>query len=327
CRCYHTGSCCSVRGCKSEEKLYLFITTNHLLCSKDCGELVTGHVCGEIVKKLWHMKTCSLFLAALLLPTIQAVCPDKQPGLQLWLPGHREDHRVTIGYGKKVLLAASATVHSIHIVHGGKLVIADSSRPIVLRAKHILIGQTGELHIGSLDCPYRGNLTISLFGRSDDSDTEHGYFGRKFIGVGTGGTLEIHGRKKLSWTFLNKTLQPGESSQNRYHFQRSWGNRGIIIHVIDPKTGDVLLNERFDTYRSKDESRRLAQYVDTVEAGLILAMVVNDEGSNNLEETAKRSLSNLGSQHISSLGFRHVWTFIVVKGDVSSAVEDHSVYQ
>lgn len=61
---------------------------------------------------------------------------------------------------------------------------------------------------------------------------------------------------------------------------------------------------RFDTYRSKDESCRLAKYVDNVEAGLILAMVVNDEGSNNLEDSAKKSLDRLGSKHISSLGFR-----------------------
>ncbi|XP_028258458.1 cell migration-inducing and hyaluronan-binding protein [Parambassis ranga] len=273
------------------------------------------------------MKTCIMFLAALLLPSIQAVCPDKEPGLQPWVPGHSEAHRVTIGYGRKVLLTSSATVHSIEILNGGKLVIADTNRPILLRTKHILIGNKGELHIGSPDCPYRGNLTISLFGRLDDSDEEHSYFGRKYIGVGTGGTLEIHGERKLSWTFLNKTLHPGESNQNNYLFQRSWGNRGIIVHIIDPKTGEVLRDDRFDTYRSKDESRRLAKYLDDVETGLILAMVVNDEGSNNLEDSAKKNLTRLGSRHITSLGFRHPWTFIVKKGDPSSAVEDHAVYQ
>uniref|UniRef100_A0A8D3C7J5 Cell migration inducing hyaluronidase 1 n=1 Tax=Scophthalmus maximus TaxID=52904 RepID=A0A8D3C7J5_SCOMX len=234
--------------------------------------------------------------------SLAAVCPDKEPGLQPWMPGHSKDHRVTIGYGRKVLLTTSATVHSIEILNGGKLVIADTNRPILLRTKHILIGNKGELHIGSPDCPYRGNLTISLFG----SDEEHSYFGRKYIGVGTRGTLEIHGKKKLSWTFLNKTLHPGESNQNNYLFQRSWGNRGIIVHVIDPKTGEVLHDDRFDTYRSKDESRRLAKYVDGVEAGLILAVMVNDEGSNNLEDTAKKNLSRLGSQLISTLGFRSV---------------------
>ncbi|XP_075867464.1 cell migration-inducing and hyaluronan-binding protein [Nelusetta ayraudi] len=274
-----------------------------------------------------EMMTFIMVFAALMLPSIQMVCPDKEPGLQPWTPGHSQEHRVTIGYGKKVLLTTSATVHSIEILNGGKLVIADTDSSIELRAKHILIGNKGELHIGSKDCPYRGNLTISLFGRLDDSDQAHSYFGRKFLGVGTGGTLEIHGARKMSWTFLNKTLQPGESNQRNYSFQRSWGNRGIIVHVIDPDSGEVINTDRFDTYRSKDESRRLAHYVDEVADGFILTVVVNDEGSNNLEEFAKKSLSSLGSQHISSLGFRHPWTFIVKKGVPSSAVEDHAVYQ
>nr|XP_061819850.1 cell migration-inducing and hyaluronan-binding protein-like isoform X1 [Nerophis lumbriciformis] len=273
------------------------------------------------------MKTCFVLLAALLLPTIQPLCPDKEPGLKPWMPGHSEHHRVVIGYGRKVLLTTSATVHSIEIKNGGKLVIADTNRPILLRTKHILIGNKGELHIGSPECPFKGNLTISLFGRLDDSDQEHSYFGRKYIGVGTGGTLEIHGAKKLSWTFLNKTLHPGESKQNKYLFERSWGNRGIIVHVIEPKTGEVLRNDRFDTYRSKEESHRLAKYVNDVEVGLIVAMVVSDEGSNNLEDSAKKSISRLGSQHVVTLGFRHPWSFIVVKGNPSSAVEDHAVYQ
>lgn len=89
----------------------------------------------------------------------------------------------------------------------------------------------------------KANLLVTVL-RLDDSEQEHGYFGRKFLGVGTGGTLEIHGAKKLSWTFLNKTLQPGEGNQRNYSFQRSWGNRGIIIHVIDPNSGDVINTDR-----------------------------------------------------------------------------------
>lgn len=49
------------------------------------------------------------------------VCPDKIPGLQPWTPGHNEAHRVTIGYGRKVILTSSATVHSIEILNGGRL--------------------------------------------------------------------------------------------------------------------------------------------------------------------------------------------------------------
>uniref|UniRef100_A0A8B9K3Q1 hyaluronoglucosaminidase n=1 Tax=Astyanax mexicanus TaxID=7994 RepID=A0A8B9K3Q1_ASTMX len=270
-----------------------------------------------------------IFISSLcfFLCVVNVVCPDKVPGLQPWMPGFSEAHHVTIGFGRKVLLTSSATIHSIEILNGGKLVIADTNQPIFLRAKHILIGNKGELHIGSPDCPYKGNLTIGLYGRSDDSDEGHTYFGRKYLGVGTGGTLEVHGEKKLSWTFLNKTLHPGEGNENSYQFERSWGNRGIIVHVVEPKTGEVLHSDRFDTYRSKDESRRLAQYVEAVENGQILAMVVNDEGSNNLEDTARKALVKLGSRHFHRLGFRHPWSFITVKGDASSAVEDHAIYQ
>lgn len=269
-----------------------------------------------------------LLLGALLLPSVQAACPDKEPGLKTWLPGHSEDHRVTIGHGQKVLLRASATLHSLEIQFGGKLVIADTHRPILLRIRHILIGNGGEMHVGSPDCPYKGNLTISLYGRSDDPDVEHTYFGQKYIGVGTGGTLEIHGVPKMSWTFLNRTLLPGQSSANQsYVFQRSWGHRGIIVHVLNPRTGEVLRDDRFDTYRSQNESVRLAHFLDAVDLGLVLVMVVNDEASNNLEDTAMSHLSQLGSKHIRTLGFRHPWTMIAVKGDPSSAVENHAAYQ
>jgi len=67
-------------------------------------------------KSLFHFpcEMLELFLSSV-------VCPDKEPGLQSWVPGHSEDHRVTIGYGQNVLLTTSATVHSIEILNGGML--------------------------------------------------------------------------------------------------------------------------------------------------------------------------------------------------------------
>lgn len=38
-------------------------------------------------------------------------------------------------------------------------------QPIILRTRHILIENDGELHIGSEMCPYQGNVVISLYGR------------------------------------------------------------------------------------------------------------------------------------------------------------------
>ncbi|KAK1160788.1 cell migration-inducing and hyaluronan-binding protein-like [Acipenser oxyrinchus oxyrinchus] len=282
----------------------------------------------EITHDQEKMKPVSiLFLLTILIPAVKADCPNEDEHLQQWVPGHNEAHRVRIGYDRKLLLASSATVHSIQISDGGKLVIADRGQPVVLRTRHILIEKGGELHIGSEECPFKGNLSIILYGRSDDPEVAHSYFGHKYIGVGTGGTLEIHGEKKLSWTFLNKTLHPGETNEDSYHFQKSWGSRGVVVHVIDPETGEVLHSDRFDTYKSKDESRRLAQYVDVVEDGMILAMAVNDEGSSNLEDLARKALLKLGSRQFHRLGFRHPWSFITVKGDPFTSTEDHVAYQ
>lgn len=80
--------------------------------------------------------------------------------------------------------------------------------------------------------------------RADDGVGPDPYFGQKYIGVDRGGTLELHGQKKLSWTFLNKTLHPGGMQEGGYFFERSWGHRGVIVHVIDPKSGTVIHSDR-----------------------------------------------------------------------------------
>ncbi|XP_067327539.1 cell migration-inducing and hyaluronan-binding protein [Anolis sagrei] len=268
-----------------------------------------------------------LVLPALHTTGAASSCPDLDPELELWDPGHDEDNRVNISHGQRLLLASSATVHSIHITNGGKLVIKDDTNPIVLRTRHILIENDGAFYIGSESCPFQGNLTIILYGRADDGTPMDSYFGKKYIGVIGGGTLEIHGEKKLSWTFLNKTLNPGGLQEGGYYFERSWGHRGVIVHVIDPKTGAVMHSDRFDTYKLKSESLRLVQYLNAVDNGRILCVAVNDEGSKNLDDSARKAMTKLGSKHFLHLGFRHPWSFITVKGRPSSSVEDHIEYQ
>uniref|UniRef100_A0A8C8YL30 hyaluronoglucosaminidase n=1 Tax=Prolemur simus TaxID=1328070 RepID=A0A8C8YL30_PROSS len=238
-------------------------------------------------------------------PTVATGCPDQSPELQPWTPGHDRDHHVRIGRGRTLLLMSSATVHSIHVTEGGKLVIKDHTEPIVLRTRHILIDEGGELHAGSALCPFQGNFSIVLYGRADEGVQPDPYFGLKYIGVGRGGTLELHGQKKLSWTFLNKTLHPGGMQEGGYFFERSWGHRGVIVHVIDPKSGTVIHSDRFDTYRSKKESERLVQYLNAVPDGRILSVAVNDEGSRNLDDTARKAMTKLGSKHFLHLGFRY----------------------
>uniref|UniRef100_A0A8B9ZLB7 hyaluronoglucosaminidase n=1 Tax=Anas platyrhynchos TaxID=8839 RepID=A0A8B9ZLB7_ANAPL len=272
---------------------------------------LVGFLCGALclAPNMWQLFTLHFYSAE-----AAVICPDKDPELQNWNPG-------------SFFSLLLATVHSIHIADGGKLVIKDDVQPIILRTRHILIENGGELHIGSEMCPYQGNVVISLYGRADDGSQPNPYFGRKYIGVSKGGTLEIHGKKKLSWTFLNKTLHPGGMEEGGYYFERSWGHRGVIVHVIDPKTGEVVHSDRFDTYRAKEESIRLAQYLGRVANGMILSVAVNDEGSRNLDDLARKAMTKLGSKHFLHLGFRHPWSFITVKGNPSSSVEDHIEYQ
>ncbi|XP_059808562.1 cell migration-inducing and hyaluronan-binding protein [Hypanus sabinus] len=262
------------------------------------------------------------------LSVLFAACPDQDPDLKLWNPGHNKEHRVSIGRNQKLLLSSSVTVHSVHIFDGGKLVISDNGKEhIVLRTRNILIEDGGELHMGSEDCPFQRNVTIILYGRSDEETEKlHSYFGLKYIGVSRGGTLEIHGAHKMSWTFLNRTLHPGGMTEGGYYFERSWGHRGIIVHVIN-QYGEVIHSDRFDTYKSKEESKRLAEYLDRVEKGMIISVAVNDEGSAKLDDFARNALSKLGSKYFRHLGFRHPWSFIAVKGSPESSAEDHVVYQ
>lgn len=86
-------------------------------------------------------------------------------------------------------------------------------------------------------------LHFSLSSAGDGSQLDN-YFGQKYIGVIDGGSLEVHGERKLAWTFLNKTLNPGGLEEGGYYFERSWGHRGVIVHVIDPKTGAVNHSDR-----------------------------------------------------------------------------------
>ncbi|XP_060035573.1 cell migration-inducing and hyaluronan-binding protein isoform X3 [Erinaceus europaeus] len=254
------------------------------------------------------------------LTAVVAECPDQSPELQPWSPGHDPQLRVHIR-GSALLLTSSATVHSIHISAGGKLVVRDGG-DVVLRARHVLLEDRGQLHVGSTLCPFQGNFSIVLYGRADEGEP-HPYFGLKFLGVGQGGTLELHGQRKLAWTFLARTLRPGGLQEGGYFFERSWGHRGVIVHVIDPRVGTVTHSERFDTYSSQRESGRLVQFLDTVPDGRILALAVNDEGSRSLDAEARAAVTRLGSKHFLHLGFRHPWSFLTVKGHPLASVEDH----
>uniref|UniRef100_A0A8C7ZSG7 hyaluronoglucosaminidase n=1 Tax=Oryzias sinensis TaxID=183150 RepID=A0A8C7ZSG7_9TELE len=258
-------------------------------------------------------------------------CPDHNLSLSSWNPGHQPDMDVFVRRGYLLRLESSATMRSLTIQSGGRVVFADSSdgsKTITLRTHYILIEGGGSFHIGSPKCRYRSRATIALMGRSDDTIIpEVPGFGRKFIGVMGGGTLELHGAERISWSLLTRTIPASGLTAGDYSFQRNF-HRGINLRVVDQDTAAIVFSERYDTYELRNDSRRLTQLLRSLPAGRIVAVAVGDSADKNfLDETKKAFAEILGSRFAHNLKYREAWALVsVVGGDNSScseAVREH----
>lgn len=181
----------------------------------------------------------------------------------------------------------------------------DGTRNITLRTHHILIEDGGALHIGSSKCRYRSHATILLLGRSDNKAVpEVPVMGRKFIGVMGGGTLELHGTERVSWSLLTRSIPASGLSTGGYAFQKNF-SRGINFRVFDQDTSALLNAERFDTHESQDDSQKLTQLLRSLPAGRIVALAVGDSAVKNLMEETKNAFKEvLGSQFANDLKYR-----------------------
>eukprot|EP01135_Chromosphaera_perkinsii_P003889 Nk52_evm6s261 gene=Nk52_evmTU6s261 len=118
---------------------------------------------------------------------------------------------LTVNGGDKVLFdVSSANIPGgIDIKKGGLLVF--DRKGMTLTTSHILV--YGELQIGTESCPFEEEVKIVLDGSTVVSGNEFS-FGDRFIGVGHGGTLNLHGAKGKgnTWTKLTKTCFVGQNS-------------------------------------------------------------------------------------------------------------------
>ncbi|XP_018417775.1 PREDICTED: transmembrane protein 2 [Nanorana parkeri] len=257
-------------------------------------------------------------------------CPDQNYYLSNWNPGHDTTKKVVIKKGDLLRLQSDATVYSITIQDGGKLVFEDDangSKNITLRTRFILIKDGGALHIGAEKCRYKSRANIILYGKSDEGDS-YPVFGRKFIGVSSGGTLELHGSQKLSWTLLTKSLTSSGLAAGSYNFERTFF-RGLNVRVVDQETAQVLVTEKFDTYESQSESKRLQEFLNALPPGRIVAMAVGDSAERNLLEDTQLTIHRLlGSNLVRGLGYRQAWALVsVVGGSNTSCSESTKDYE
>lgn len=174
-----------------------------------------------------------------------------------------------------------------------------------MRTHHILIEEGGALHIGSPKCRYRSRATVALVGRSDsDAVSEVPAFGRKFIGVKAGGTLELHGTERVSWSLLTQSILASGLATGGYGFQRNF-SRGIHLRVVDQDTAALLFFERYDTHDSANDSLRLGQLLRSLPAGRIVTLAVGDSAARHLQEKTKKDIEEtLGSKFVCCLEYR-----------------------
>uniref|UniRef100_A0A8D0BWU0 hyaluronoglucosaminidase n=1 Tax=Salvator merianae TaxID=96440 RepID=A0A8D0BWU0_SALMN len=251
-------------------------------------------------------------------------CPWSLARLRSWNPGRNSSRAAVVGRGDALRLESSATFHSLLIQDGGILVFADGvEHPITLRARSILVEDGGALYVGSAHCPYRSKAIISLYGKATEGADVEGY-GKKFLGVGRGGVLELHGRKPRSWTFLAKTLHPGGLPYGLYASEKRWSSRGLNVRIIDAGTAQVLAVDRFDTHLLVDENHRLRDFFACQPPGRVVAVAVGDSAAKSLTLETRLFLENLlHSRHILHLRYRQPWALVgILGGDISSTVED-----
>ncbi|KAI8511091.1 hypothetical protein Bbelb_101910 [Branchiostoma belcheri] len=277
------------------------------------------------------MSSCAFAVVLLGLVTVALCqnqeCPDADPTLTPWNPGHDPTAQVVVGRGQNYLLQSSATFYSLEVKDGGRLVFADlgptSDTEIVLRSREVIVGNDGEFHIGSETCPYQGKATVSLYGRSDDNVNST----KQFL-VASGGTLEVHGQHKVAWTQLTQTVPAGGLPKGTYGWDSSieTARRGIHVHVIDEISGAMVDWQLFDTHGDESNSLNLAAFIDQIPLGKIVTLQVEDSAIKKLEATAVEKMRELGSVEVDTLGYREPWVFVGVKGDPSRAIEKRIPY-
>uniref|UniRef100_K1QC76 Transmembrane protein 2 n=1 Tax=Magallana gigas TaxID=29159 RepID=K1QC76_MAGGI len=183
-------------------------------------------------------------------------CPDEDLNLKKWsddatwngqLP--QEGDSLVIQDGDSFLLDTSPPpLDSITIESGGKLVVADGM-DIKLSVKYILI--RGEMHVGSEDCKFTGKLHITLRGNLGEYKVDG--FGEKFIGVASGGVLEIHGEYRLPWTKLSSNVKAVDFISNVKNIAIN-ANKQDNAEVTDDDEDD----EESDDVESDDDKSNTA---------------------------------------------------------------------
>ncbi len=105
--------------------------------------------------------------------------------------------------------------------------------------------------------------------------------------------------------------------------------RGIVLALIDPTTGQPLGAFGYDTYLDETESDRLAATINAAPAGTIVALATYDEGIAKLNDNARQAIASLGTTTDLTNQYGNAYAAIGVKGaeagSVLEALEQNAV--
>src|SRR5256885_8112758 len=110
---------------------------------------------------------------------------------------------VHVPAGRSLLIDQDVEVAAL-LLHGFATVAA---RDLAIRAAGVLVAHGGCLRVGEVDRPFQHRLTITL-SESPKVETLVGV-GGKFLVAAEGGTIEMNGPRRVSWSILADTVFPG----------------------------------------------------------------------------------------------------------------------
>lgn len=115
----------------------------------------------------------------------------------------------------------------------GKLVIKDQDEAIVLRTRHILVDNGGELHAGSALCPYQGNFSIVLYGRWAVS------FRGSNAPLGSDGKEAFQRREGGGMAGRGPWSQPAGRNHEQHRRGPLGRAGGGVVFLVGPRRGDA----------------------------------------------------------------------------------------
>ena len=126
-----------------------------------------------------------------------------------WSSQPNSNSTITIPSGCTMVLDNSSA-NTAKLIHVDGTLTAAINGDFQLKTKGINVRNGGVLSIGSETVPYTGQGTITLESAATSSNLT-GMMGYKFIGAMSGGTVELHGSPKKSWTQLKYTTYAGRN--------------------------------------------------------------------------------------------------------------------